>query len=110
LNIVNFGKNASNVTIDSMLDIKDIDKLAELARIEIPQEEKESLRQEIDAILGYVGEIQKVSADTPKEAKQSQVNVFREDSHPHLPGEFTKELLKSLPRREDDYVKVKKIL
>lgn len=45
-----------------MLEIKDIEKLAELARIEIPEEEKETLRKEVDSILGYIGEISSLTA------------------------------------------------
>ena len=37
-------------------------------------------------------------------------NVFREDKDPHLPGEFTEDLLAEAPRRQDNFVKVKKIL
>lgn len=93
-----------------MLTPKDIDNLAQLARLEIPKDEKETLRKEVDSILGYVSEIQKLSgAEVKKEAGEVR-NVFREDKNPHLPGEFTKELLEEAPRRQDDFVKVKKIL
>jgi len=93
-----------------VLEIKDIEKLAELARIDIPQEEKETLRKEVDAILAYVGEIQKIAGESGESGIPEHRNVFRDDSEHHLSGEFTKELLESAPRRQDDYVKVKKIL
>ncbi len=93
-----------------MLTLKDIENLAALARLDIPAEEKESLRTEVDSILGYVSEIQQVSGGTTKKEAGEVRNVFREDKNPHLPGEFSAELLAAAPRRQDDYVKVKKIL
>ena len=48
-----------------MITIADIEKLSQLARIKISEDEKASLAKEIEAILSYVAEIQKASADTP---------------------------------------------
>lgn len=93
-----------------MLEKKDIEKLADLARLEVPEDEKETLRMEVDAILGYVGEIQKLSVGEPKKEAGEVRNVFREDKDPHLPGEFTTELLEEAPEKEDGYIRVKKIL
>ncbi len=93
-----------------MLSTKDIEKLAELARIAIPEEEKASLTREVDAILGYVNEIQKVAGENVEKEIPEHRNVFREDKNPHLPGEFTEGLLEEAPRQQDEYVKVKKIL
>lgn len=93
-----------------MLSPKDIDNLAELARLDIPADEKEILRKEVDSILGYVSEIQKISGGDVTKGVGEVRNVFREDKDPHLPGEFTRELLDEAPRRQGDYVKVKKIL
>lgn len=93
-----------------MLEIKDIEKLADLARLEISQEEKENLRNEFDGILKYVGEIQKISGDPGKKEVGAVHNVMRDDAHPHLPGEFTEDLLANAPASQDGYIKVKKIL
>ena len=98
--------------ISRMLEIKDIEKLATLARIDIPEEEKEGLVGEISSILSYVEQIQKISgtnADASQE-KPPLKNVFREDTNPHLSNEFTADLLEEVPRKQDGYVKVKKIL
>jgi aspartyl/glutamyl-tRNA(Asn/Gln) amidotransferase C subunit len=45
-----------------MLEIKDIEKLAKLARIELTDEEKEKLLKEVDPILGYVAQLKEVSS------------------------------------------------
>ena len=97
-------------SILSMLEIKDIDKLADLARLEIPAAEKETLRREVDSILGYVGEIQKLAGGKVEKEAGVIRNVLRPDTNPHLSGEFTDALIAEAPQKQDGYIKVKKIL
>ncbi|MEK7645095.1 MAG: Asp-tRNA(Asn)/Glu-tRNA(Gln) amidotransferase subunit GatC [Patescibacteria group bacterium] len=100
-----------------MVEIKDIEKLAALSRISLTEAEKAQMRTEIEAILGYVAQIQKVSG-TPKTAeersreKKDEVrNVLREDGvRMHTPGEYSEALLTNAPKRDGRFVKVKKIL
>lgn len=94
-----------------MITIKDIEKLAELSRIAISPEEKESFRKDMDSILGYVDQIQKVSANLSAEKKAGILrNVMREDKNPHESGIHTETLISAAPKREGNYLKVKKIL
>ena len=94
-----------------MITIEEIEKLAALSRIKIKEEEKESLRKDIDAILGYVSDIQKVSATVDSKKKVGSLrNVTREDGPVHQSGIFSEDILKQAPGREGNYVKVKKIL
>ena len=98
-----------------MITREDIQKLAELSRIKLAPQEQESLRTQIDAILGYIDQIKKAAqvksagADSVPEVG-ALFNVMREDVNPHKSGEFTEKLLKSAPAREGNYLKVKKIL
>ena len=94
-----------------MITIEDIQKLAELSRIKIAPEEQESLRAQIESILGYIDQIKaaaKVSEGMPEVG--SLHNVMRADENPHASSEFTEKILSSAPAREGDYLKVKKIL
>lgn len=94
-----------------MIEVKDIEKLAALARIALSESEKETLRREVDSILDYVGEVQKVSSGLDTERKAGEIrNVMRPDENPHESGAFTEDLLNSAPAREGNYFKVKKIL
>jgi len=90
----------------------DIEKLAELSRLSLREEEKERMRNEFDAILGYVAAIQEVSAASSTRTRSviATVNVMREDTHPHESGEYSESLLSAAPRREGNYIRVKKIL
>lgn len=94
-----------------MISVSDIEKLAELARIRVPDAEKEALIKEIDAILAYVEQVRQAAGDKEKSDELGAVrNVLREDAEPHESGIFTEAILREAPSRQDNYIKVKKIL
>lgn len=95
-----------------LVSIEGIEKLAALSRIALSREEKERMRSEFDAILGYVAAIQEVSAGSTGRSRSivAQVNVMREDTAPHESGLHTEALLSAAPMREGEYIRVKKIL
>ncbi|MDP3661357.1 MAG: Asp-tRNA(Asn)/Glu-tRNA(Gln) amidotransferase subunit GatC [bacterium] len=96
-----------------MIDAKEIEHLAELARIEVGKEETVALAKDIEAILGYVTLVQKVAGGTEVpdgHTEHTPVNVMREDVNPHESGIYTDALLSLAPERDGQYVKVKKIL
>ncbi len=94
-----------------MLEIKDIEKLAKLARIELTAEEKENLLKEVDPILGYVAQLKEVVSSVGETKKAGELrNVTREDSLPTESGSNTEVLVADMPESQDNYLKVKKIL
>lgn len=92
-----------------MLDKSQVEKLAELARIKISEEEKEEIVKDLGKILDYVKQVEEVGGLSEEELPELQ-NVFREDENPHQSGEFSGDLLESAPNRKGDYFAVKKIL
>ena len=85
-----------------------MENLAELARIELSQEEKEKLLLDMEGILGYVRQIEAVKVPdlTPE---YELFNVWREDEL--KVKEFSRELIiEQFPDSQDGFVKVKKIL
>ncbi len=92
-----------------MISKKDIQDLANLARIDISETEAESLTTEIDSILSYVSQVQNISSDSAMDNLVLK-NVMRDDVVTNTGGEFTETLLSLAPRREGNYLKVKKIL
>ncbi len=93
-----------------MIEKKDVEKLAELSRIEVSEDEKAGFIKDLDAILGYVSEVQEVvTGEITPEAGRLH-NVMREDENPHESGEFTKEIMEEAPDVKNGYFKVKKIL
>ena len=89
--------------------LKDLDNLSALARITIKEEEKEKMLQDMQAILGYVSEINSVSGDVIKD-KETHYNVMRDDVITREPGSETEALLHAAPDTEDGYVKVAQVL
>lgn len=94
-----------------MLEIKDIEKLAKLARIKLTEEEKESFLKEIDPILGYVAQLKEVSSTVSGEKKAGEHrNIMREDSDPVSSGLNTDVIVANMPESQNNYLKVKKIM
>lgn len=91
---------------------EDVEKLADLSRIEMTDAEKEEIQKDLESILGYVSELQEVAAQEPPVAERIGMlkNVMRDDSDPHPERTFTQEIIDSAPMSEGDFVKVKKIL
>ncbi|MES2059874.1 MAG: Asp-tRNA(Asn)/Glu-tRNA(Gln) amidotransferase subunit GatC [Patescibacteria group bacterium] len=91
-----------------MISKEEIEKLAGLARLALTEEEKAKFQSEIEAILGFVAKVKEAAEDAPP-PEYSSINVLRNDEVLHN-GEYTEDLLNAAPMREDNFVKVKKIL
>lgn len=95
-----------------MISADDVRKLATLSRLAMTDEEVEKMRGEMDSIVAYIDTLQKVSLpEKPVGSVYLDIeNVMRTDENPHEPDAFTEALLSQAPRREGNYLKVKKIL
>jgi aspartyl-tRNA(Asn)/glutamyl-tRNA(Gln) amidotransferase subunit C len=95
-----------------MISKEDILKLAELARIQLSDEEVASLQKDMTTILDYVGQVQAAAQEDQKTAPLVH-NVMREDmprsENDILTGK-RESLLSALPKREGDYAVVRKII
>jgi len=92
------------------MDIKDIEKLALLARIELSEEEKQKMVKEMDSILVFIDQIQKADVNITEREAGDIRNIMREDGEPHAGGKYTKDILAEAPKVRGNYVEVKKIL
>ena len=90
------------------MDIKDVEKLSELAKIELSAEEKEDILKDMGGILEYVKVIEKVELE--EVVPQYDIkNVWREDKIEAR--EFSAELITGqFPDSQDGFLKVKKIM
>ncbi len=90
------------------MNIKDIENLAELAKIELSEKEKEGLLKDFDNILEYIKQVERVDIKD-LEVEYKNKNIWREDELKSR--EFSPELIKNqFPDSKDGFVKVKKIL
>lgn len=92
------------------MQIEDVKKLAELARIDIPDNEATELLQDMSSILSYIGEIKETVAEEILPEAGALKNVMREDGVPHESGKYSKDILAEVPKTEKEYVRVKQIL
>ena len=93
-----------------MIDTNEVKKLAELARIDMTEEEIVNFAKEIDPILGYVAQIQQVAGSADLRNIPEHRNVFRADSDSAVPGSNTDKIVAEFPKKEGTLLKVKKIL
>lgn len=96
--------------MERMIKVEEIEKLAGLSRIEIPEDEKKNLAQDIESILEYISQIQEVASVEPELSVGEHYNIMRDDGEPHKSSLHTEELLSAAPKVEKNYFKVKKIL
>ncbi len=92
-----------------MITTDDIKHLADLSRMEISGAEMEKLTAEIDAILGYVGQIMNTTGDMSRDVPALH-NVMRLDAPTNTTGQYTEGILRNAPARDGNWLKVKKIL
>ncbi len=94
---------------NSMISKQEVEKLASLSRLSLTEEEKDKFQGEIESILGFVAKV-KEAAEMAPAPTFPQINNFRSDEVVHKSREFTEKLLDAAPEREDNFVKVKRIL
>ena len=93
-----------------MISKEEVKKLADLARINISDTEAENFGKQIEEILEYVGTIQKVVSGEEEGIDFGHVhNVLREDQAKDS-GLYREEIIAEFPEKQDDFLKVKKIL
>jgi len=88
----------------------DIEKVAKLARLELSEEEKRTFGEQLEQILTYMEQLNRLDTTgvEPTSHAIPIVNVFREDEvKPSFPGE---EVLSLSPDQEDDHFKVPRII
>jgi aspartyl-tRNA(Asn)/glutamyl-tRNA(Gln) amidotransferase subunit C len=98
------------------MELEDIKKLADLARIDMSDEEMIGIAKDFDAILAYVGQVQEVSKLKNIQSLHDNSdnyflqNVMREDIVTNDRGEYTEKILENAPDTQDGFLKVKQIL
>lgn len=92
------------------MQLEDIKKLAEMARLDMSEEELKNMANEFDPILAYVGQVKEVSELSDENPEYILTNVMREDISTNKTGEHTDKILEEMPDKKDGFLKVKQIL
>jgi len=103
------------------MQLEEIKKLANLARIDMSEEEMKEIAKDFDSILAYVGQVKEAKSisarqdldevsDEKKPEDYFLHNVMREDVVTNKSGEYTEKILKDATDTQDGFLKVKQIL
>lgn len=95
---------------DVKITLAEVEHVARLARLALDADEKERMRSQLDAILGYVEQLRRVNTDgvEPTAHVLPLVNVLRDDEvRPSYPVEA---MLANAPDAQDRQFRVPRIL
>jgi aspartyl-tRNA(Asn)/glutamyl-tRNA(Gln) amidotransferase subunit C len=98
------------------MQLEDIKKLANLARIDMSDEEMVKIAKDFDPILAYVGQVQEAlklseSISSNKNPENYFLhNVMREDIVTNERAQYTEKIITEMPETKDGFLKVKQIL
>ncbi|GAX62345.1 aspartyl/glutamyl-tRNA amidotransferase subunit C [Candidatus Scalindua japonica] len=92
------------------IDIKQIEKIADLSRIRLRDEEKGVFREQLIDILDYIEKLNELDTDgiQPMAYATSITNVFREDKQ--TPSFAHQEIIKLSPSSTNGFFKVPKVI
>lgn len=94
----------------SKISKEEVERIAQLARIELSEKDTEKYQKELSGILDYIEVLNKAdtSAIDPTAQVTGLLNVYEEDEKiSSLPRE---EILKNAPDKKDGYIRVKPVL
>ncbi len=91
------------------LSLREVEHVAELARLALSAEEKERFRAQLSAILEYAGRLQQLDVDAaPTSTVLHLSNVLRDDeARPSMPLD---DLLANAPAAREDCLQVPAVL
>ena len=94
----------------SKITADDVRKVAQLARLDLPEAKIATYTGQLERILDYVAHLEAVDTEgvPPTTRAVEVVNVTREDVV--SPTNVREELLDEAPQREGDFIRVPKIL
>jgi aspartyl-tRNA(Asn)/glutamyl-tRNA(Gln) amidotransferase subunit C len=91
------------------MQLEDIKKLANMARLDMTDQELTELANDFEPILAYVGQVGEVEQSQAK-VEYTLENVMREDIATNKTGEYTDKIIEQMPDSQDGFLKVKQIL
>ncbi len=93
-----------------MINHQDVKKIAELARLEIPESELDKFTGQMNQILEFMGRLNAINTDSiePTSHAIPIVNAFREDVVKE--SDVLKKVLQEAPEAEGNLFKVPKVI
>ena len=90
----------------------DVRKVAKLCRLEIPDDDIEKYSNQLEGILEYIAQLERIDTlNVPPATRAVEVvNVFREDTIVSSSSDVREKILDQAPQREGEFFRVPKIL
>lgn len=97
---------------EKLISEKDVEHVADLARLALSESEKKQFTGELNSILGYVKEIEEVQIDNYQKFDHYnlQENKLRKDELNEVSDEEKEAIREIFPQREGNSLKVKEVL
>lgn len=93
-----------------MLDKKEINHLADLARLNLTDTENESLQKDLDGILAYVNQLAEAKInDLPDASIGLSENEVREDNSPIINSDIAQDIVAHFPQKEGRNLKIPRV-
>lgn len=93
------------------MQLEDIKKLAEMARVDMSEQEMTEMANDFEGILTYVGQVQDAVKLIPEHEIDFDLNnAARDDVQTNRGGEYTSKIIAEFPDQKNGYLKVKQIL
>lgn len=95
-----------------MLNTKDIDHIADLARLELTEAEKKQYQEQLSSVLDYIDQLKEVDTESAEITAQvtGLKNVYRQDEAIDWDEAERQAALDQAPAREGESLKVKRVL
>ena len=108
--LINYYLNKKDIKCMTKITKEEVKKVAHLARLELNENEINNHAEQLEKILDYIRQLEKIDTDdVPCTTRAIEVvNVFRKDEKKN--SDCNEELLELGPSREDKYFKVPKII
>lgn len=93
-----------------MIDKKTVEYVANLARVEVNEGEKDRLVSELRKIIGYINKLKELNVENvePMRGAFREENILREDKA--IEKTVFKAILKNAPLQEEDHFKIPKVI
>lgn len=91
------------------MQLDDIKKLAQIARIDMAEDEMQDILSTFPSILSYIKQIDEISPDSI-DVSYSDTNKLRDDIVTNEGGEYSQDIISQMPDSDHGYLKVKQIL
>ena len=99
---------------------EDLEKVATLSRLTIPENEKEEFVNKMKKVLEYIEEVNSINSEGINNSGEENYSkqfentfnkdMMRDENLSNQGGEYTKDILENAPAMENNFIKVSKVI